>query len=509
MNDYCKILIIDDEYIMRQGIKHMLDWERQGFQIVGEAANGKEGLELLASLHPHIVLCDIVMPQMDGVDFSKVVQKIYPEIQIIILSSYDNFNYVKGALQNGAVDYVLKPTLNPQELLGVLKTTAMRIPGMILMKEEGVSLEKSLEDYLMGNSEEFAGPEIVERFPYTFYRVFGMCIRQRNLKGQDISSILYEKAMDYMKDCKYAYIAVLLREEMLCVVLNFRAGDRDDIVQFMDRLTGQMTVFHSRIYGVLSHEFSTRSMIKEIYDGIILPEADKAFYYQGKNLRIIEEKKTAVQMPKFDFNWFSKYLDEKRYREALDLLYGYACEGMKACMEEFRFKNQIKNMIFSLIDAMDMSRNRKEEMRYRYFKQIDSTVYVEEFSNVLDEIRKELNRELVEGTPEDDYRIRQILQYIAQNYTQDLDLAEIAKVFNFNYYYLSAYFNQHMEAGFSEYVNSIRIKQSCRLLREKDLSISQVSNEVGYSDPSYFCRVFKKVTGDTPSTWRRSHRQER
>ena len=95
MNDYCKILIIDDEYIMRQGIKHMLDWERQGFQIVGEAANGKEGLELLASLHPHIVLCDIVMPQMDGVDFSKVVQKIYPEIQIIILSSYDNFNYVK------------------------------------------------------------------------------------------------------------------------------------------------------------------------------------------------------------------------------------------------------------------------------------------------------------------------------------------------------------------------------------------------------------------------------
>ena len=177
MNDYCKILIIDDEYIMRQGIKHMLDWERQGFQIVGEAANGKEGLELLASLHPHIVLCDIVMPQMDGVDFSKVVQKIYPEIQIIILSSYDNFNYVKGALQNGAVDYVLKPTLNPQELLGILKTTALRIPGMVLMKEDGISLEKSLEGYLMGRSKEFAGPEIVERFPYTFYRVFGMCIR--------------------------------------------------------------------------------------------------------------------------------------------------------------------------------------------------------------------------------------------------------------------------------------------------------------------------------------------
>ena len=312
-----------------------------------------------------------------------------------------------------------------------------------------------------------------------------------------------------MKDCKCAYIAVLLREEILCVILNFRAGDRDEVVEFMDKMTRQMMVFQSRIYGVLSQEFSTRSMIKEVYEGVILPEIDKAFYYQGKSLRIIEEKKVTGQQPKFDFNWFSKYLDEKRYREALDLLYVYAGEGMKACMEEFRFKNQIKNMIFSLIDAMDMSRNRKEELRYRYFKQIDNTVYVEEFSSALEEIRQELDRELEEGTQEDDYRIRQILQYIAQNYTQDLDLAEIAKVFNFNYYYLSAYFNQHMEAGFSEYVNSIRIKQSCRLLREKDLSISQVSNEVGYSDPSYFCRVFKKVTGDTPSTWRRSHRQER
>ena len=380
---------------------------------------------------------------------------------------------------------------------------------MVLMKEDGISLEKSLEGYLMGRSKEFAGPEIVERFPYTFYRVFGMCIRKRNMKEQDISSILYEKIMDYMKDCKCAYIAVLLREEILCVILNFRAGDRDEVVEFMDKMTRQMMVFQSRIYGVLSQEFSTRSMIKEVYEGVILPEIDKAFYYQGKSLRIIEEKKVTGQQPKFDFNWFSKYLDEKRYREALDLLYVYAGEGMKACMEEFRFKNQIKNMIFSLIDAMDMSRNRKEELRYRYFKQIDNTVYVEEFSSALEEIRQELDRELEEGTQEDDYRIRQILQYIAQNYTQDLDLAEIAKVFNFNYYYLSAYFNQHMEAGFSEYVNSIRIKQSCRLLREKDLSISQVSNEVGYSDPSYFCRVFKKVTGDTPSTWRRSHRQER
>ena len=70
MAEYCKVVIIDDEFIMRQGMKHMLDWEKEGFQIVGEASNGQEGLEVIEKTKPNIVLTDIVMPVLDGIEFS-------------------------------------------------------------------------------------------------------------------------------------------------------------------------------------------------------------------------------------------------------------------------------------------------------------------------------------------------------------------------------------------------------------------------------------------------------
>ena len=89
MAEYCKVVIIDDEFIMRQGMKHMLDWEKEGFQIVGEASNGQEGLEVIEKTKPNIVLTDIVMPVLDGIEFSEILNKRFPEMQLVILSSYD------------------------------------------------------------------------------------------------------------------------------------------------------------------------------------------------------------------------------------------------------------------------------------------------------------------------------------------------------------------------------------------------------------------------------------
>ena len=129
-----RVLIIDDEYIMRQGLKYMINWEQEGFEIVGEASNGKDALELIDELKPHIVISDIVMPLLDGVDFTEAMHKLYPHIQIIILSGYDNFEYVKYTFMNGVVDYVLKPTLNPEELRKILKKAAERIRAISCRK---------------------------------------------------------------------------------------------------------------------------------------------------------------------------------------------------------------------------------------------------------------------------------------------------------------------------------------------------------------------------------------
>ena len=130
MKELCKILIVDDELLVRQGLRHHLNWEQHGFQIVGEAANGKEALEMVKRLNPHIVITDIVMPVMDGEQFTRVLKAHYPHIEVIVLSSYGQFHYVRSTFQSGVVDYILKPKLETDELLKVLYDTARKIPGV-------------------------------------------------------------------------------------------------------------------------------------------------------------------------------------------------------------------------------------------------------------------------------------------------------------------------------------------------------------------------------------------
>src|SRR5690606_17643094 len=120
MSNFYTVLVVDDEVLIRQGIIHYVDWESNGYQIIGEAANGKEAIEKIEQQAPHIILTDIVMPSMDGIELIQFVKKHYPMIEIIVLSSYEEFDYVRKTFQLGVADYILKPKLNEQEILKTL-----------------------------------------------------------------------------------------------------------------------------------------------------------------------------------------------------------------------------------------------------------------------------------------------------------------------------------------------------------------------------------------------------
>ena len=138
MESYCKILIVEDEFLLRQGIKNLVHWEQEGFQVVGETNNGKEALQLIESLHPHLVITDIVMPIMDGIELTGIIQERYPEIKVIVLSSYSDFEYIKSAMKNGAEDYLLKPTMNPDSLLKAVQSAAAKLNIAAFQKQQTI-----------------------------------------------------------------------------------------------------------------------------------------------------------------------------------------------------------------------------------------------------------------------------------------------------------------------------------------------------------------------------------
>ena len=109
MKNLQKIVIIDDEMVLRNGLKYLCDWEAHGFTIAGEASNGIEGFQLIQEIRPDIVITDIVMPGMDGISLTAQIKEHFPNIHIIVLSSYDNFAYAKSSFKLGIADYLLKP----------------------------------------------------------------------------------------------------------------------------------------------------------------------------------------------------------------------------------------------------------------------------------------------------------------------------------------------------------------------------------------------------------------
>lgn len=510
MVEYCKVLIIDDEFIMRQGLKHIIDWEKEGFEIVGEASNGKDGLDMIEKLHPHIILCDIVMPIMDGMDFSNMVQKMYPDIQIIILSGYDNFEYVKNTLLSGAVDYILKPTLNQEELIAVLQKTARKIPGLSMHKGSSFSKKKFLERYLLGFEDTFDRQLFEDYFTGTYYRIAAFYSGAKNGKGKDTRAALYEQAEHFVEKMTAGKgLLLVLKEEITCLIINFSAAQEAVLTEELEKFSEQMTLIDSQFFAVSSPNMTQMQKLRDFYQKKLLLFVTRAFYYEDMHFKVLDGTEELTEYrEKFDYSRYSGLLTSKRYAEALDLLEEYVKQAVANSMDEYRLKNQTKNMLYNYLEYMEspIGDMDSEQLRYQLFSQVDETAYAKEFVNAFSNIKERLCGLLGRESGGSDKTIRKILAYIGNNYNQELDLAEIAQVFNFNYYYLSAYFNQHMKESFSDYLNRIRIEHACKLLREKQMPISQISGAVGYSDHSYFCRVFKKVTGATPSGWRRESR---
>lgn len=504
-----KILIVDDEYIIRQGLRYMISWEEEGYRIVGEASNGREALELIEELEPHIIICDIVMPVMDGVDFAEAVHKMYPQTPIIILSGYDKFEYVKQACMSGVFDYILKPSLNPDVLKNALRKAAEQLPHYTFGEtNHEISYERLLERYMLGHDRELDTKALSRFFQNEYYHIYAVNTKKENAQGKDMHGVLYkklERETEAIKDMQT--LTVVLREESVCVIFCHEFHQNQKVAKVAGELSEKLSLLCNDILGVFSRGFRDLKEIRDIYQQEIVPNIEKKFYYPDKKLLIIDEKSKpgrSGRVDKFDFMKYSFFLENRKYSEGLQLLSSYNEAALYAQAEEARLKNQIKNMIYCFLDTLSVTDEMKENYQYEFFKRISNASCKDDYITCMNEIQEKLLELSEMPVQQNDERLNRILYYIEENYKEDLKLENLADRFNFNYSYLSAYFNQKIKGGFNDYLNRLRITEACRLLKESRHSIARVSQEVGYSEHSYFCRVFRKITGKTPSEWRRS-----
>lgn len=508
----CKVLIAEDEYITRQGIRNMIDWNAEGFEIVGEACNGQDALDLAEKLKPHIVLTDIVMPIMDGLTFEKEIRARHPEIQIVVLSSYSDFDYVRDSFQSGVVDYILKPTLNPADLLKTMKQVAARIPGLTLKGRQDVSVASYVEQLLSGYTSENKQRQLRQVFQESCFILVGMAVariyRQDTTGAERQKKLLSQYAEEHLAE--FTHLHLIVEESVLLLVVNFAGSKKKEILSAVNRIVEQIALQEPLTFYAASEVFSDPAQIKDIYNGSFLANMERYFYYRGKHFVASEEFQDLKPTVKFDMAKYTKLLDTLQVKAALDFLEEYVDTVLAECsMDEMELKTLVQNSWYQLISILENHGLDADNLSYLkrdcLIKLYDCS-YVQDFVRVFHVLQGDFY-ELI-SKYEIDTRsstIQTILKYIDSHYNEPLTLASLARQFNFNYSYLSSYFRSHHKEGFSEYLNKERIRHASELLKQEDLSVSGVCEAVGYTDQSYFTRVFKKLTGITPRDYRRRY----
>jgi len=507
VDNLCKILIVDDEYLLRQGIKHLINWEEEGFEIIGEASNGKEAIELVEKVKPHIILSDVVMPVIDGINLSKIIKAKYPEIQIIILSSYNDFKYVKDTFKIGVNDYILKPKLNPEELICLLKNAADNIPNFVLSTPKNLE-ELDFKNFLLklisGFKVSLSKEKVNEFLPYNSFLLLGTNLKVSNYSC--LKSILSEICKDSLKAALYYEINI--SSNLFLLLINFNSENINIILNKIDSLCSTSKNKFSKLFWVISKTFNSISNLNEVFKNDFKPLLGYKFYL--KNKHIINSKDIIKKdlKSKFDFKYYSSEVYMLNIEAALNYLKNY----ISFCVEnltlsEFDLKALFENSLYSIINILDELNFDVEEidnLKIEYFQKIDNAEYAEELLDFVNVLVKKFNN-LLENQESSFNRhiLSKIIEYMYEHYADQLSLKELSNKFHFNYYYLSSYFSSHNKEGFSEYLNKIRVEKASKLLCDESISVSEISYMVGYSDHSYFCKVFKKLKKVTPSKYRK------
>lgn len=509
MSDTLKIVIVDDEPITKQALRYIIQGIPE-FEIVGEASNGEEGLQVLETCQPDVIISDIVMPTMDGLDFSQIVRSAYPDIDIIVLSGYNQFDYVRTAFQLGITDYILKPNLEPDllqnKLLQIAKQRGLHFSGTSIYKLS----DETILAYLLEQAEEIDRPYLSEYFAGSCFLLVGGTLPSRDSSTPNEEYLLkrIRESFDRIPPSHPYYSMVHWERESVFLLFQ---EEQENAQALTDRLVHFLSTSPD---GFITSLFWTYS---EVYWDILQSgtaankverSLQKGFYYPTCHLipAVEEPQEMAAGI---SHSTYIQYLSGKQVAQAEQLLLEYLLTMKEHKSADARdLKKEVDSLIYNAFSVLFPQHTESvHRLKLKSFAQIDQSDNIDLLIASVEEIFASFATVLqVEQTAPTLYQ--EIFRYLETNYAQPLTLHSIAGEFHISYSYLSSYFNAVGGSSFNEQLNQIRIQHAENLLLSSDYSIAEISQMVGYSEQSYFGKIFKAQVGESPSRYRRYHQSE-
>ncbi|WP_248925958.1 response regulator transcription factor [Paenibacillus hamazuiensis] len=526
------VMIVDDELLVRNDLRTLLDWERNGFAICGEAANGLAALELIRERQPHIIILDIHMPGMDGVQLCKEIARSHPEIKIIVLSSHDNYDYVRETLKNGAVDYLLKHRMNADRLIEVLLRVAGAITEEELIKSEESrrtaswnvirlsAIRNDLRDLLMGidenrettllhlshyfSSNVGANPRLVvaalQVANYMLIEEMETDLGKNRLL-RSVTDLCQQSIGEFT-----AGIVAPLEQGAFILLLAFPEKVRSEHQILSTLKTVTQRIEHSvrlatnlRILPGFSSVFSDLQAIAASYQKARLPlEKDvgiRAYLAGHRATSDMSECALSIQQEKELLGAVEQCNEayvEQLLRSIFSGVRNNSSRGF-VVRELIGLAGKIgRKLGVTQLQIAETSRQLLLEPALQYDWEEMTERVVKLFALLLGQL-KEDHRDGHYSV-----HVRAAIRYASDHYQRPVSLEEVADHAGITASYLSRIFREETGIPFIEYLNGVRIKRSLQMMEAGNRRVTEIYQKVGFSNYNYFFKVFKQSTGFTP-----------
>ncbi|MEC0092114.1 response regulator transcription factor [Paenibacillus macquariensis] len=504
-----RILIVDDEPLVRIGIKSAIPWETHGMEIVGEAADGEEAIRLMIQHKPDVILLDIKMPKKDGIEVLQDMKRIGIEAKSIILSSFDDFVFVKRAMQLGAVDYFHKPSMNVNDIVDVLKKMQSQLePHQEKQIERGFGKGDALRNMLHGKTEDAHQTKLNEGNLHVIVFSIKNYAQVSSRYTNDNITLLPNTIINILSELlakeKEAEFTKIDGNLFALAISNIRSKSEQATLTYVNDL---IQLIHSSLKRFVNIDtvFGTSDSFNTFVE---LKEAFK----QAK--QSLSQKFYRPDLSIFHYH-HNSYADEEMLEQAMIYI-----RTMKTGLRENNPEQFITNLMAWEQFLQEKECMTEQDVRKIYDFILFMTEHEEkytEYRNKAEEIEdfkalivfyrpifdKQLNKDIIANRNKYSPIVRNILLYVEQNYNQDISLKILSQQFNVSSNYISRLFSQEFGRGLFDYMNEVRVEKAKDLLKDYRYKIYEIAEMVGFNSHVHFAIVFNKYVGISPKEYRK------
>jgi two-component system response regulator YesN len=530
----CRILVVDDEPIAVESVVYMIKKHFDSMDIVGTSRSGKDAIEKSYNLHPDIIIMDINMPGINGLDAMKQIRMVNPTVSFIVISAFDYFDYAVESVALGVEEYLLKPVKEQkfiETLSKVIDQINIRKQNMKKSLEQQERLEMIipiLESGFMNslclygdNSKELQN--YCDLFGYSKSSGYVMALEFGQKESMKIENkigagVQGEKMYAEYKKIIQAHCTCVVGPIMLnrIIIYVFDESGEDSFEQKSDSvrlaqniLRRAVQIYQDIFIGIgRFHENirdAKKSYQESLYSLRILTGSDEGGSTHSRILHVddIIEK---VEYTESDYEQliedeiFSKVSDksEAHLQTAFEQIY------TRMCADQNMNFGAVKNRMIGLVVGFGKRWGNVIDEYYGVLSEIINAPNEDALYGIC---KRYLNITVNQINSVREKKVNSIIdkanKYIENHYAEEITLDDVAKEVNLSSYYFSRFYKEESGINFSDKLVNVRIEKAKELLKKEDLSIKDVCFMVGYMEPNYFSKIFKKITGYTASEYKK------